>query len=53
MALYGSIPWVLAHNTHRTMGVLWLNPSETWVDVDYEAGNQGGFFSSEKKDKVS
>jgi alpha 1,3-glucosidase len=53
MALYGSIPWVLAHNTHRTMGVLWLNPSETWVDVDYEAGSQGGLFSSEKKDKAN
>lgn len=29
MALYGSVPWMLG----RRVGVLWNNPSETWVDL--------------------
>lgn len=37
MALYGAIPIMLGHNPtarrHRTVGVFWNNPSETWVDV--------------------
>jgi alpha 1,3-glucosidase len=34
MALYGSIPYVIAHNPLRTVGLLWLNAAETWVDVN-------------------
>ena len=34
MALYGAIPAVVAHNTRRSVGVLWLNAAETWIDVD-------------------
>ena len=37
MALYGAIPIMLGHNPngsmHRSVGVFWNNPSETWVDV--------------------
>ncbi|KAK7141175.1 hypothetical protein R3I93_015359 [Phoxinus phoxinus] len=33
MALYGSVPVMLAHNTQRTMGIFWLNAAETWVDI--------------------
>uniref|UniRef100_A0A8C7JQD0 Glucosidase II alpha subunit a n=1 Tax=Oncorhynchus kisutch TaxID=8019 RepID=A0A8C7JQD0_ONCKI len=33
MALYGAVPVLLSHNTHRTMGLFWLNAAETWVDV--------------------
>jgi len=35
MALYGSVPFVVAHDSSRgtAIGMLWLNPSETWVDV--------------------
>ena len=37
MALYGAIPIMLGHNphgsSHRSVGVFWNNPSETWVDV--------------------
>ncbi|KAJ1720544.1 glucosidase II, partial [Coemansia erecta] len=45
MALYGSIPFMLAHSVEATVGVLWLNASETWVDVvtrkaDPELGDQ-------------
>ncbi|XP_063002384.1 neutral alpha-glucosidase AB isoform X1 [Elgaria multicarinata webbii] len=33
MALYGSVPVLLAHNAQRTLGIFWLNAAETWVDV--------------------
>lgn len=34
MALYGSIPYILGHNKHHTVGFFYLNPSELWIDVD-------------------
>ncbi|KAL1417296.1 hypothetical protein MTO96_027023 [Rhipicephalus appendiculatus] len=34
MALYGSVPLMLAHSETRTVGVLWLNAAETWVDIE-------------------
>ncbi|KAJ1987119.1 glucosidase II [Coemansia spiralis] len=36
MALYGSIPFMVAHNPNSTVGVFWLNAAETWVDVTRE-----------------
>jgi alpha 1,3-glucosidase len=33
MALYGSIPFVVAVGDRQTVGFLWLNAAETWVDV--------------------
>ncbi|XP_057707085.1 neutral alpha-glucosidase AB isoform X1 [Corythoichthys intestinalis] len=33
MALYGSVPVMLAHNAQRTIGMFWLNAAETWVDI--------------------
>ncbi|KAK2100318.1 hypothetical protein P7K49_021666 [Saguinus oedipus] len=33
MALYGSVPLLLAHNPHRDLGIFWLNAAETWVDI--------------------
>uniref|UniRef100_A0A3Q3VXJ5 Neutral alpha-glucosidase AB n=1 Tax=Mola mola TaxID=94237 RepID=A0A3Q3VXJ5_MOLML len=33
MALYGSVPVIVAHNTQRTTGIFWLNAAETWVDI--------------------
>ena len=33
MALYGSIPYMLAHSPKRTAGVLFLNSAEMWIDV--------------------
>lgn len=33
MALYGSVPVMLAHSTQQTMGIFWLNAAETWVDI--------------------
>jgi alpha 1,3-glucosidase len=34
MALYGSVPFLVAHSGARTVGFLWLNPTETFVDVE-------------------
>eukprot|EP00794_Sanderia_malayensis_P019892 gene19892-21835_t len=33
MALYGSIPFMIAHSKARTAGVFWNNAAETWVDI--------------------
>ncbi|XP_069036386.1 neutral alpha-glucosidase AB isoform X2 [Lepisosteus oculatus] len=33
MALYGSVPVLLAHSARRTLGLFWLNAAETWVDI--------------------
>jgi alpha 1,3-glucosidase len=41
MALYGSVPFLIAHSAARTVGFLWLNPSETWIDVEKD-GARGG-----------
>ncbi|UYV82958.1 GANC [Cordylochernes scorpioides] len=34
MALYGSVPYVMAQSESRTLGLLWLNAAETWVDLE-------------------
>lgn len=36
MALYGAVPFMVAHNTESTVGVFWLNSAETWIDVTRE-----------------
>lgn len=41
MALYGSVPYAIGHSASGTIGVLWLNPSETWVDVRPSTADQG------------
>ena len=45
MALYGTIPIMLGHNpqgsNHRSVGVFWNNPSETWVDIYNERESDG------------
>lgn len=33
MALYGSVPLIVAHSAQRTSGIFWLNAAETWVDI--------------------
>lgn len=35
MSLYGAIPMMMAQSkTLGTFGVFWLNPSETWIDIE-------------------
>jgi alpha-glucosidase (family GH31 glycosyl hydrolase) len=42
MGLYGSVPFVQASGPRGSQGVLWLNPSETFVDVGCAAGGAPG-----------
>ncbi|KAM9341648.1 LOW QUALITY PROTEIN: neutral alpha-glucosidase C [Symphorus nematophorus] len=35
LGLYGSVPLLVAHKPDRTLGVFWLNASETFVNVHY------------------
>ena len=40
MSLYGAYPLMVAHSTSpKTVGLFWLNPSETWIDI--ESSNSG------------
>jgi len=46
MALYGSIPFMQAHQVGSTVGLYWANAAETWVDVLPSAeGTQTHWFS--------
>ncbi|XP_065342751.1 neutral alpha-glucosidase AB [Cloeon dipterum] len=46
MALYGSIPFLMAHGVEATAGVLWLNAAETWVDIEGGAHKGSNVVSS-------
>lgn len=35
LGLYGSVPLLLAHKPDRTLGVFWLNASDTFVNIHY------------------
>ncbi|KAM9354808.1 neutral alpha-glucosidase C [Pholidichthys leucotaenia] len=35
LGLYGSVPLMVAHKPDRTLGVFWLNASETFVNIEY------------------
>lgn len=40
-ALYGSVPFMLGHSVKSTVGFLWLNPTDTFVDIyNEENGSQ-------------
>lgn len=53
MALYGSVPVMVAHSAQRTTGIFWLNAAETWVDISSNTAGKvcwgGGFVISSKK----
>ncbi|XP_028409802.1 neutral alpha-glucosidase AB-like isoform X2 [Dendronephthya gigantea] len=54
MALYGSIPYMLAHSVNKTVGVFWLNAAETWIDISTEDAKKNmldslmSYFSAEE-----
>ncbi|XP_058472345.1 neutral alpha-glucosidase C [Solea solea] len=35
--LYGSVPLLVAHKLDRTVGIFWLNASETFVNINYSS----------------
>uniref|UniRef100_A0AAR2JHA8 Glycoside hydrolase family 31 N-terminal domain-containing protein n=1 Tax=Pygocentrus nattereri TaxID=42514 RepID=A0AAR2JHA8_PYGNA len=41
LGLYGSVPLLVAHKPDRTLGVFWLNASETLVDLQYSNHEEG------------
>ncbi|PIK52128.1 hypothetical protein BSL78_10975 [Apostichopus japonicus] len=43
MALYGSVPLMLAHNSDRTVGLFWLNAAETWIDITSNTADKSMF----------
>lgn len=43
MALYGSVPVMLAHNEQKTVGVFWQNAAETWVDISSNVADKNFF----------
>eukprot|EP01095_Lingulamoeba_sp_RSL-Kostka_P001495 TRINITY_DN12075_c0_g1_i1.p1 TRINITY_DN12075_c0_g1~~TRINITY_DN12075_c0_g1_i1.p1 ORF type:complete len:916 (+),score=328.64 TRINITY_DN12075_c0_g1_i1:28-2775(+) len=46
MALYGSVPLMIGHHKGQTSAVFWLNPSETWIDIEHEEeGTHSHWFS--------
>lgn len=36
LGIYGSVPYLLAHKVGRTLGIFWLNASETLVEINTE-----------------
>ena len=41
MALYGGVPLLLAHSPNTTVGTLWLNPTETFIDISRRDAERG------------
>ncbi|CDW51930.1 Glyco hydro 31 and Gal mutarotas 2 domain contain ing protein [Trichuris trichiura] len=41
MALYGSVPYIIAHNAQRTVGAFWLNSAEGWFDIGVDQHSSG------------
>ncbi|XP_038158687.1 neutral alpha-glucosidase C-like, partial [Cyprinodon tularosa] len=39
LGLYGSVPLMVAHKPDRTIGVFWLNASETFVNIKYSTSD--------------
>ncbi|XP_036006347.1 neutral alpha-glucosidase C isoform X2 [Fundulus heteroclitus] len=42
LGLYGSVPLLVAHKPDRTVGVFWLNASDTFVNVQYSPTDHQG-----------
>eukprot|EP00038_Savillea_parva_P017834 m.21687 g.21687 ORF g.21687 m.21687 type:complete len:916 (+) comp3915_c1_seq1:17-2764(+) len=45
MALYGSVPFMIAHNERTTSGLFFLNAAEMWIDIE-KSGTSGGVLST-------
>nr|XP_057933507.1 neutral alpha-glucosidase C [Doryrhamphus excisus] len=40
LGVYGSVPLVVAHRPEQTVGIFWMNASDTFVNVEYGAGGE-------------
>uniref|UniRef100_A0A3Q0RXU4 Glucosidase alpha, neutral C n=1 Tax=Amphilophus citrinellus TaxID=61819 RepID=A0A3Q0RXU4_AMPCI len=46
LGLYGSVPLMVAHKPDRTLGVFWLNASETFINIQYSPTDHQVTFDS-------
>ncbi|XP_070280616.1 neutral alpha-glucosidase C isoform X2 [Myotis yumanensis] len=51
MGIYGSVPYLLAHKLGRTLGIFWLNSSETLVEINTEPALKMGPVDAKQKSK--
>lgn len=45
LGIYGSVPYLLAHKVGRTLGIFWLNASETLVEINTEPAIKVSYIS--------
>ena len=45
MALYGSIPYMVAHSAHSTVGLFFNNAAEMWIDIKSSKSMLGSLIS--------
>lgn len=45
MSLYVAIPYIVAHKKNSTVGALWFNAAETWIDTSSSVSSKGFFRS--------
>ncbi|CAG5114994.1 unnamed protein product, partial [Candidula unifasciata] len=43
MALYGHVPFMVAHNEKNTVGVFFQNPAEGWIDIQSNVADKSIF----------
>ncbi|XP_067847279.1 neutral alpha-glucosidase C-like isoform X2 [Heptranchias perlo] len=48
MSVYGSVPLLLAHKPKQTMGIFWLNASETLVDISMNTESKAALGKTKK-----
>jgi alpha 1,3-glucosidase len=53
MALYGGSAFVIAHNKQHTVGALWLNAADTWIDIHSSSNDKSIFGKLVEKIGVS
>ncbi|AAS50540.1 AAR173Cp [Eremothecium gossypii ATCC 10895] len=45
--MYGSIPLMVSHAPHSSVGLFWVNSADTWIDVNYSENNVKTHWMSE------
>ncbi|QSL64936.1 hypothetical protein MERGE_002240 [Pneumocystis wakefieldiae] len=48
-SLYGSIPYMYAHKKNSSASIFWMNPSDTWIDIEKKKYDDQHFTSLSTK----
>ena len=48
LAMYGAIPYLVAHKPGLSTGVFWINGADTYVDIDREEESSDGVITSKE-----